>query len=141
MENSPTVTSWTWQGMWDCRKILEKGLGIKVTKHSIAQIWDDPWVPGIPNFRPTRLVGISQAAQLVRDFIDQETGTWNYSLVRNSFPQEVAKAILKITIPQAEEQDTLVWFPSKTGEFSVKSAYLMENQSKFNTSSRVPREL
>ena len=98
---------------------MEKGLCIKIGRNSIAHIWEDPWISSLPNFRPDVSTHSQQPVQLVRDLIDQDLGTWNYFLVHSLFTEEVARAILKINIPLSKEQDSLVWFPSKTGKFSI----------------------
>ena len=100
LEKSPIGAFWTWREMWECRRILRKGLSVKINRNSTAQIWTNPWIPGIPDFRLQPHSSTVQPQQLVRELIDQELGTWNYSLICNMFPTEVAREIFKIQIPQ-----------------------------------------
>ena len=70
--------------------------------------------------------------------MDQELQNWNANLVYGLFPIEVARAILKIQIPVQQEPNSLMWTAFKSGRFSVKLVYRMENHERFLNSSSIP---
>jgi hypothetical protein len=59
---------------------------------------------------------------MVADLLDTETVCWHEDLVRQTFTQADAKAILKIPVCDQLE-DYIAWHPDSKGIFSVKSAY------------------
>ncbi|KAL3631535.1 hypothetical protein CASFOL_024519 [Castilleja foliolosa] len=56
---------------------------------------------------------------------------WNAQTLGNTFPQDIVKDILKIQISQDDRAKTLIWSPSKSGIFSIKSVYLSSQDSRF----------
>lgn len=49
--------------------------------------------------------------------------SWNVSLLNSIFSPYVAMEISKIQIPHSDEQDLIVWAPSSSRAFFVKSCY------------------
>lgn len=54
------------------------------------------------------------------------TSSWKTELIRNSFSEEEAEVICNLPINKYQVQDKLVWYPTSTGEFLVRSAYHLE---------------
>ena len=59
----------------------------------------------------------------VNDLINPVTGDWDEELVRDNFWRIDAERILQIPIFQQETEDFVAWHLTKTGIFSVRSAY------------------
>lgn len=59
----------------------------------------------------------------VKDLMINNSNLWNMQLVREIFEEDMAHFILQMDIPPNMEQDSLVWTPSKSGGFSIKTAY------------------
>lgn len=57
-------------------------------------------------------------------------GEWNDLLIKNIFNKEEAEVITSIPLSRMEVEDKLVWNYDKKGQFSVKSAYILEFDSK-----------
>lgn len=62
--------------------------------------------------------------------------SWNVQLIRDIFPQNYSNLILSIPIFEGK-QDCLVWHPTSTGKFSVRSAYRTSHHHRFSTASRL----
>jgi ribonuclease HI len=59
----------------------------------------------------------------VSSLINQEYHSWNEELVRNIFMPFDAEEILKIRLPNYEQEDFISWAPECHGMFTVRSAY------------------
>ncbi|GMQ01429.1 hypothetical protein CsSME_00048078 [Camellia sinensis var. sinensis] len=62
----------------------------------------------------------------VSTLIDRTRGCWNEEIITSMFSPIDAPSILAIPLCRNWLADTLVWHYSKSGIFSVKSAYLLE---------------
>ncbi|KAH7546347.1 hypothetical protein FEM48_Zijuj01G0191100 [Ziziphus jujuba var. spinosa] len=92
-----------------------------------------PWVPKLTDFRPSpRARGIDDIPLMADNLKSQDGLSWNVDLVKEIFEEESAKAILGIHWARSYLEDRIIWLDSKKGNFSVKSAYLEINASKFN---------
>ncbi|XP_062166910.1 uncharacterized protein LOC133873195 [Alnus glutinosa] len=93
--------------------------------HSLSSlaIWFAPWIPTLPNFRPTpRVEGLQANFPLaILDLVSSSTGTWNFPLLEFLFDQASVSEILKIRT--RFDTDSILWTPSLTGVFSTKSAH------------------
>lgn len=49
---SPTNASWCWRSLEKAKIILSKGACWSVGNGRSILVWEDPWVPECPNFRP-----------------------------------------------------------------------------------------
>jgi hypothetical protein len=45
-------SSWLWKGLLKNRKVVELGACISISNGLNVDIWDSPWIPLMPNFRP-----------------------------------------------------------------------------------------
>ncbi|KAL0285509.1 UNVERIFIED_CONTAM: hypothetical protein Sangu_2776500 [Sesamum angustifolium] len=119
--------SWIWQGIMECREIIKEGACYHVFANSEIKIWQDPWIPTVQNFLPPEehMQEWSQNQNLffVRDLMENDCKSWNLNMLHEIFPPEIIKEILKINIPPLMEPKKLFWTPSKSGDFSTKSAY------------------
>lgn len=127
----PTAGSWMWNGLIKCRKLLISGMCYSITTNSNLSIWQDPW---IPDFKPKENEALNNSLFVIRNLMENNGTQWNEIMVRNyppppplsppsPPPQEEANAILGIDIQNHSEQDELVWYPSKSEKFTIKSAY------------------
>ncbi|GAB2215860.1 hypothetical protein Droror1_Dr00020265 [Drosera rotundifolia] len=64
-------------------------------------------------------------------FLDDRV--WNASLIRKLFSPQDADLILQIQIPESSEHDRLAWFFDSKGLFTVRNAYHLELDYRFNT--------
>ncbi|XP_060669154.1 uncharacterized protein LOC132800155 [Ziziphus jujuba] len=85
-----TDSSWQWKGILSTRQILSKGLCFRVGKGNNVDIWEDPWVPYSPNFRPTPNPNLQVAPCLMVESLLSPSGGWNIPLLNQLFDQDSA---------------------------------------------------
>lgn len=88
-------------------------------------IWDDVWIPN----SPTRLAITRHDNQLlskVADLIDPISGNWDEHLVRLTLWPVDVERVLQIPLPNFNLEDFVAWELTKSGTFSVRSAYHAE---------------
>lgn len=119
------VSSWVWSGIYRCKEALDKGLCFKVGQHSQIRLLDEPWIPDAPCFR---------------DLMHSDGSSWNAQLISAIFPSSLRNLILSTPI-FAREQDCLVWVPTASGNFSVRSSYRTNHHSRFSVASRLDSKL
>ena len=103
---------------------MQDGLRIK--------IWRDNWIPR-GNLKANTNAGGGRY-RWVSDLIDPSTKQWKEEIVRSMFPSYDAEEILRIRLPQTNEEDYVAWHYERNGIFSVRSAYrlaLLQNSSNF----------
>lgn len=102
-----------------CIIILYGCLTFDGKSHNVAK---DPWIHMNLNLddRP-----LPPYISKVADLLVGHPPSWNAPLVRNLFHPSVTNLILKIQLHSSPSNvtDRQLWKPSKTGGFSVKSAY------------------
>jgi hypothetical protein len=102
---------------------------------SSVNIWQDPWIPQLPNFTPPIPPSDHPLEfQQVADLIIHETKQWNYELLHNLFEPQTANLIQKIHIPSLPTEDRIIWVPNKNETFTTKSAYLVDQHSRISDS-------
>lgn len=61
----------------------------------------------------------------VTDLINKEEMKWDKQTIRHFFEDNLADEILAVPLNPQKTSDKIVWRATKTGEFSIKSAYNM----------------
>jgi hypothetical protein len=116
------MSSWIWKGLLKNRKVVEKGACISISSGVHVDIWNSPWIPLMPNFRPTPNANlVDLPAFSVADLILPNSQTWNLDLLYDLFDATTVQNILSIHLPYYPEFDKWCWVPSCSGIFSVKS--------------------
>nr|XP_023875554.1 uncharacterized protein LOC111988030 [Quercus suber] len=93
----------------------------------IASSADKPWA----NLLQSKYL---RDQQLVSDIIVPKTRQWNRALLHNLFDHDTASSIQQIHIPFTPVADSTIWAKCPSGKFSVKSAYLADQNAKFTNS-------
>lgn len=83
---------------------------------------------------------ILEHLERVRDLMHNDDISWNVQLIQDIFPQNFSNLILCIPI-FVGEQDSLVWNPTSSGKFSVRSSYRTNNHHRFSTASRLDEKV
>ncbi|GAA0153793.1 hypothetical protein LIER_11950 [Lithospermum erythrorhizon] len=116
-------SSFTWRSLISVRNIMKQAIRWKTGDGKTIRIWEDNWLNHTwlrKHITPT-LEDFPNAT--VSDLIDKDIGTWNISKVRSGFYNVDSKEILKISLNNLNQADTLLWGPHQKGCFSVKTAY------------------
>ncbi|KAL3642837.1 hypothetical protein CASFOL_013652 [Castilleja foliolosa] len=125
-------SSWLWKDISSCRDIIKKGAICTVNANSLVSIWKDPWIPSYPGFTPS-LDNCPNAASLVflKDLFDTNNLVWKLNVLSDTFTPDVVNEIVKIQISPENRPKTFLWSPSKSGNFSTKSVYLLSQCCRF----------
>jgi len=84
----------------------------------------DRWIPDMPCTPLHPMVQIPDELK-VNALIDESTRQWNEELIRICFSSADAERILSIPLSHNRIPDYVSWPPTKTGIYTVKSAYIM----------------
>lgn len=87
------------------------------------QVWQDPWLPRendcyvqspcVPRFEYMQF----------SDLMNEYRLSWNVDMMKGLLIEEEAELGLSIPPSVWHRQDRCIWAPSRTGKYSVKSAY------------------
>ncbi|KAL0442468.1 UNVERIFIED_CONTAM: putative mitochondrial protein [Sesamum latifolium] len=115
--------SYTWRSLLAALELVRSGCRWRIgTGHSV-NIWTDPWIPRTPSFQVITPKSEHNEVFTVSDLILEDTKEWNVEKIDALFWQEDRDLILQIPLGRLGGTDLLVWHYTKSGLFSVKSAY------------------
>jgi hypothetical protein len=117
-------SSWLWKGIQKNKKVVERGAGISISSGLNVDVWKNPWIPLMPNFKPIpneNLVGFPSYS--VVDLISPFDHGWNVSLLQGLFDTNTVQHILSVHLPASPTFDKWCWVPSPSRVFSVASAH------------------
>ncbi|KAL5538836.1 hypothetical protein UlMin_045135 [Ulmus minor] len=105
-----------------------------------VNIWEDPWVPNYPDFKPQSQPGLHRAACMVKDLISH-SGHWDTRKVLSIFQPSDANSILSIHLPIRPTKDHWCWLPANSGKFSFRLFYLAANNHSFSSASNILKKV
>lgn len=115
---------WAWKSILKGTNLLLKGLCWKVGNGNNIDIWKDPWIPNIINFRLNMVSQEPPQLHKVYQLINSITRVWNLNGIHSViFSKDIN--ILQIPLSLLSLNDKLIWSPNKKGIFSVESAYFL----------------
>ena len=94
------------------------------------KIWTDHWIPQEPSRKVITPRGNTLLCT-VNELINPETGGWDEDLVRHIFFSVDVDRILKIPLSLHQQEDFVAWQYTRSGTFSVRSAYYVEFDHQF----------
>ncbi|PON63008.1 hypothetical protein PanWU01x14_134550 [Parasponia andersonii] len=108
---------WFWKLVIKARHWVLK-VACKAVGHGRSiNVWTDPCVPFYLGFRPTPMGVERRGFVYAADFVTE---------LRLCFDQEAVSAICKIDVGNETRPDRWIWTKDANGEFSTKSAYLLQ---------------
>ncbi|KAL5570777.1 hypothetical protein UlMin_020374 [Ulmus minor] len=107
-------------------ELYKQGLRCKIGSGQNTYIYHDCWLPrdGIFKISSPRMLGdFAKVSSLITAL-----GSWDSSIIRKSFPEDEAEAILSLPLPRQTTPDTLLWHYDKSGHYTVRSGYWLANK-------------
>jgi ribonuclease HI len=103
---------------------MQQGLVRRIGTGEQTRAWDENWLPRDEVRRPITCLQ-NDAPQMVADFIDVTTASWNVPMLQQFFLPMDIEVITSIPLSTRRMDDCWAWHFEKTGIFSVRSAYRM----------------
>ncbi|XP_021721016.1 uncharacterized protein LOC110688556 [Chenopodium quinoa] len=115
--------SYSWRSLWGSKSLLLEGLKWRVGNGVNIRVWLDAWLPGEPPTAvPVHDMNFDPELRVL-ELINEECGEWRGDLLQSLFSVQDRNLILQLPISYAMPEDKLFWWPSKNGEYTVKSGY------------------
>ena len=115
--------SFAWRSIHGLCGLLNEGLIWRVRNGKIIRIWQERWLPNASTYKvispPTVLDPLATVSELIRT----NTRWWDIELLSRIFTREEVDLIQTMPVSSTTNEDILVWQGTKTGMFSVRSAY------------------
>ena len=99
-------------------------------------IWSDQWIPTSHDRKVMTPRGL-WLLQKVQDLIDPISGNWDEQLVRENFWPVDAERILQIPLSSHGQSNFISWHFSKSGCFTVRTAYHITWKNEYRTRARL----
>lgn len=106
------------------KRILEKGVMWRVGNGEDIFITGDKWIPQASSHPVQTTVYIPETLKVSAP-IDERSKQWNEELVRACFLPCDAECILRIPLSHSRDMDCVSWPYTKSGVYTVKSAYML----------------
>ncbi|KAI3850787.1 hypothetical protein MKW98_030847 [Papaver atlanticum] len=116
----PQKCSSTWSTMLSVRDQLKEGCIWLIGTEAEIMVWNDPWVPGLPDYTLTVATQTNQHIKFVKELLNSEGTDWNANMVRQHFDPYEAEHIMKSYINKVES-DKIIWIYTPYGDFSAQS--------------------
>ncbi|KAG7548661.1 Ribonuclease H-like superfamily [Arabidopsis suecica] len=125
--------SYGWRSICSARSLVNKGLIKRVGSGTSISVWEDPWIPAqFP--RPAKSNGsVTDPSLKVKDLIDSRSNFWNIDLLKAIFNPEDVALISAIPVGAPTKEDSLGWYFTKSGKYTVKSGYHSTRMEKSET--------
>ncbi|CAL1408125.1 unnamed protein product [Linum trigynum] len=120
-------SSWVWNGLCEAKEHMKSGLLRGIMSGEDSWFHCDPWLPSIPCYNLSHL-GLEPSK--VSDWIDRDSRSWKMDAIQNLVPDEIAQAIARVPIGPCTAKDSWIWRLTKSGGYSVKSAYRMFRENR-----------
>ncbi|KAL5554075.1 hypothetical protein UlMin_041476 [Ulmus minor] len=114
-------SSFIWRSILWGRELYKQGLRCKIGSGQNIYIYHDCWLPrdGVFKISSPRVLGeFAKVSSLIT-----ASGSWDPSIIRDSFYEDEAEAILSLPLPRRTTPDSLRWHYDKSGHFTVRSGY------------------
>ncbi|KAF5458995.1 hypothetical protein F2P56_022987 [Juglans regia] len=126
-----------WRSIRGALDLLKDGMVWRVGNGKSVRIWGDRWVPKPSSFCIQSPAKILSPNSRVCDLLIEGGQGWNVELVRAVLNQEEADLVCSIPVSLTCLPDRRMWFYTKNGAFSVRSAYHLEMERKIREKGQV----
>ena len=117
-------SSFTWRSLMHGKSLLDRGILWQVNNGEEIRITKDRWILDAPCLPILPTVQMPDDLK-VSSLMDHSSKKWNEELVRICFRPADAECILNIALSHNQVLDCVSWPLTKTGTYTVKSAYIL----------------
>ncbi|KAL0885155.1 hypothetical protein Bca101_009137 [Brassica carinata] len=111
-----------WKGVLAGRDLLITNLGKVIGNGEDTRVWRDPWLSTNEPLTPTGPSAEADQDLYVSDFLCRGSADWNIQRIIGVIPHLLPQ-ILRLRPSITGAQDSFAWLASRSGAYSVKSAY------------------
>jgi hypothetical protein len=104
----PRSSPFTWHNILFGKDLVQQGLRWGIRDGKGTKILVDNWIPDLLPERVSTIIPITREA-MVDFLIDPDSGTWNESVIRSFFDQEVDASILRVPLSRHGGDDFASW--------------------------------
>ena len=106
-EGSARSASYAWKGLKSVKDLLSRSACIKVESRNEILVWEDLWVPDLPNFNPQPREDLEvRQSMVVSQLMNRDKLWWDVGLLKNLFKEDTVQAILNIPRWQIHKSDS-----------------------------------
>jgi hypothetical protein len=120
--------SFAWRSLLAGSDLLEEGIIWRIGNGNSVRVRGEKWIPQPTSFSTQTCSHLIGEDTVVADLIDDSSVQWNKLFIFQNFGKEEATAICNIPLSRFLHDDKIIWRATKTGEFSVRSAYHLEKE-------------
>ncbi|XP_060960792.1 uncharacterized protein LOC133031327 [Cannabis sativa] len=131
--NKKGCDSYFWKSIVEIRDVILKGSMSLAADGSAINFWTQPWIPWLEGEEFLQLMQSLKSRRFtVKRGVDVSIGnTWNKEMIIQIFGQVMGSRILEIPRLPISSKDKVVWKNKRNGNFSVKSAYGVDQSFRF----------
>ncbi|KAL0405586.1 UNVERIFIED_CONTAM: putative mitochondrial protein [Sesamum latifolium] len=118
----------SWRSIWTTKSLLRAGCRWHIGDGEQVRIWWDPWIPRPYLFRPINRPNGFLPSTTVSVLINQNDHSWNEDLIDLNFDLTDAEVIKSIPLARHGSEDIVVWYYTKNGIYSVRTAYYLQRK-------------
>jgi hypothetical protein len=122
--------SYAWRSLLAARELFMDGMVWRIGNGASVHIWGDKWISGSLSHMVQSPCRVLAEDAKVGELVDGSTCGWNSALVHEIFHEQEAALICNIPLSRYSQPDRIIWSPTTSGDFSVKSAYHLDMESK-----------
>jgi ribonuclease HI len=118
--------SLAWKSILSTQDLIKEGMIWRIGNGNDIKIWKDRWIP-----KPSTYLIQSPCQILTEEARVSElmaNNNWNIPLIRSIFWEDEAEIICSLPLSRYWSKDKLIWKGTKNGEFTVRSAYFLEQE-------------
>jgi ribonuclease HI len=126
----PRSASFTWRSICYGMQLIKYGARWSVGDGKKIKVSTDRW---IPDFSPGsfRLLAPLPNGATVDFLLSEDSCSWDASVVRSIFEEDVANQVLQIPISRRGGEDFISWPHTRFGDYTVASGYSLARSEKF----------
>ena len=130
--------SWCWKSLEGVKHLLKTGACRLVGSSRDILVWEDPWIPNLPNFVPKPRQELEWIPSMtVSQLLNPSKLGWDFNTLNLWFDDTTILAINNISYKQGLNEDRWIWTKTNNGELSVKSIYKESFEDEDHTESRL----